>query len=98
MACKQKISIEEKIRIVREYLGGKIGISEAARQAGAATESVKLWINKYENEGEEGFTHKGQRVYTAGAETAAVPDCLHRGVSIHTICKKYGIQFSSGTG
>ena len=92
MPYKQKISIAEKIRIVREYLGGKIGISEAARQAGAATESVKLWINKYENEGEEGFTHKGQRVYTAETKTAAVLEYLHGGGSIQTICKKHGIR------
>lgn len=32
MPQKQKVSVEEKVRIVREYIGGKIGLSEAARQ------------------------------------------------------------------
>ena len=92
MPHKQKISIAEKIRIVREYLGGKIGISEAARQAGAAAETVKLWINKYENEGVEGFTHEGQRVYTAETKTAAVLEYLHGSGSLQTLCKRYGIR------
>ncbi len=92
MPYKQKITVEEKIRIVREYLGGKIGIGEAARQAGADREAVKLWINKYENEGVEGFSREGQRVYTAETKTAAVLEYLHGGGSLQTICKKYGIR------
>ena len=63
MPYKQKIAVEEKVRIVRECLGHKISISEATRIAGVDFETVKLWINKYENEGVEGFIHKGQKVY-----------------------------------
>ena len=108
MPYKQKIAVEEKVRIVRECLGHKISISEATRIAGVDFETVKLWINKYENEGVEGFIHKGQKVYTAEMKTAAVIEYLRGGGSLQGICRKYGIrstrntgydqQFNSGTG
>ena len=81
MPYKQKIAVEEKVRIVRECLGHKISISEATRIAGVDFETVKLWINKYENEGVEGFIHKGQKVYTAEMKTAAVIEYLRGGGS-----------------
>ena len=92
MPYKQKIAVEEKVRIVRECLGHKISISEATRIAGVDFETVKLWINKYENEGVEGFIHKGQKVYTAEMKTAAVIEYLRGGGSLQGICRKYGIR------
>lgn len=71
MRQKQKIAVEEKVRIVRGCLSQKVSISEAARKAGVDFETVKTWINNYENEGIEGFSHKGQKIYTAETKTAA---------------------------
>ena len=92
MSHKQKIAVEEKIRIVRECLGHKISITKAARIAGVDYESVKLWINKYENEGIEGFNGKEQKKYTSETRTAAVIEYLQGGGSQQEICKKYGIR------
>ena len=92
MAYKQKVTVEEKVKIVRECLGDKISISEATRIAGVDFETVKLWINKYENEGVEGFLHKGQKAYSAETKTAAVIEYQRGGGSLQTICKKYGIR------
>lgn len=92
MPHKQKVQAEEKVRIVRECLGHKISISEATRIAGVDFETVKLWINKYENEGVEGFHRKGQKVYSTETKTAAVIEYQRGGGSLQTICKKYGIR------
>ena len=46
MAYKQKVTVEEKVKIVQECLGHKRSISEATRIAGVDYETVKLWINK----------------------------------------------------
>ena len=92
MPHKQKVQAEEKVRIVRECLGHKISISEATRIAGVDFETVKLWINKYENEGVEGFFRKGQKVYSTETKTAAVIEYQRGGGSLQTICKKYGIR------
>ena len=95
MPYKQKVTAEEKVRIVLECLGHKISISEATRITGVDFETVKLWINKYENEGEEGFLHKGQKVYSTGTKAAAVIEYQRGGGSLQTICKKYGIRSTS---
>ena len=63
MPNKEKISAEKKVQIVREYLSNRIGIAEAARRVGADEETVKGWVNRYENEGTSGFIDKENRTY-----------------------------------
>ena len=92
MPQKQKITAEEKVRIVEDYQSSRISISEAARTAGVSRETVKTWINIYENEGIEGFIHHGQKEYSTETKIAAVLEYLHGGVSQQEICKKYGIR------
>ena len=92
MPRKQKVVAEEKVRIVRECLGHKISVSEAARIAGVDGETIRSWINIYENHGIEGFSQGANRHYSAEVKTAAVIDYLHGGGSLQTICKKYQIQ------
>jgi transposase-like protein len=41
MPQKQKVAIEEKIRIVRECLKDKVSISEAAQRVGADHETMR---------------------------------------------------------
>ena len=92
MPQKQKIALEEKVRIVRDCLGGKVSISEAAREVGADNETVKMWVNIYENEGVTGFAHRGIKTYTEEKKEAAVKEYLEGGISVQSICRKYGIR------
>ena len=92
MPNKQKLSAEKKIQIVREYLRARISITEAARRVGTDRETIKGWINIYENEGANGFIHKEQRTYSIELKTAAVIDYQRGGGSLQTICRKYGIR------
>ena len=92
MPNKQKVSAEKKIQLVSEYLSGRIGIAEAARRAGTDEETVKGWVNIYENEGANGFKHKENRTYSLELKTAAVIDYQRGGGSLQTICRKYGIR------
>ena len=64
MPQKQKISAEKKVKLVLDCLENKISVQEAARSAGVDFATVKMWIGVYENEGDEGFKHRGQKVYT----------------------------------
>ena len=92
MPNRKKISIEEKVRIVQEYLKGKISLQAGAREVGVDHQTLKSWIGIYENYGVDGFTRKQNRVYSAEVKTGAVIDYLNGGGSLQTICKKYGIQ------
>ena len=76
MSQRRKMSIDEKIKIAQACLSNKIGISEAAQRTGADRETVKSWINVYENEGIEGFTHIRNRTYEPKLKVAAVTDYL----------------------
>ena len=92
MPQKQKIAVEEKVRIVRECIGRKVSISEAAREVGADYETVKMWVSIYENEGVTGFAHHGMKTYTAEMKEAAVKEYMQGGGSVQSICRKYGIR------
>ena len=92
MLKKQKISVEEKVKLVLEYQDKKISVRQAAKRVGVDSETVKNWINIYENEGKEGFTHRGKKLYVTETKLAAVIDYLHGKGSLQTICKKYGIR------
>lgn len=92
MPHKQKIPVEEKVKIVKDCLGNRISISDAARKTGADYETLRSWIRTYENEGVEGFLRKGNRAYSAEVKMAAVVDYLNGGGSMQVICKKYKIS------
>ena len=92
MPQKQKISAEKKVKLVLDCLENKISVQEAARSAGVDFATVKMWISVYENEGDEGFKHQGQKVYTIETKTSAVIDYLHGEGSLQEICKKYVIR------
>ena len=92
MPQKQKIAVEEKVRLVRECIGRKVSINEAAREVGADFETVKMWVSIYENEGVAGFAHHEMKTYTAEMKEAAVKEYKQGGRSIQCICRKYGIR------
>ena len=50
MPLKQKLEIEEKVRIIRKYLQGKIGLCEGARESGVTDTTFRGWISIYENQ------------------------------------------------
>ena len=92
MPNRQKISMTEKVCIVRDYLKGKISLQAGAREVGVDHQTLESWIGIYENYGAEGFTRRQNRVYSAEVKTTAVIDYLNGGGSLQTICRKYGIQ------
>ena len=95
MPNKQKVAVEEKIRIIRKCLREEISISEGAREAGVDYENIKSWIRIYETEGIEGFIWKKNRHYSPEEKEAAVIDYLRGGGSMQTICKKHKIRTTS---
>ena len=50
MPQKQKIAIEEKIRIVRDVIARRISASEAADAVQAGRTTIDDWIRIYESE------------------------------------------------
>jgi transposase-like protein len=93
MPVKRKANEDEKIRIAKLCLSGKLSQGEAARQVGVSKETIRSWIAKYEFQGELGFLARGNnRVYSNELKQAAVSDYLNSGESQQTIAAKYGLR------
>ena len=100
MGLKQKMEAAKKLELIQDYLSGKISLSEAARRAGAASESVRQWACNFETEGASAFMPHKNRAYSPDLKLRAVQDYLsgkgsQSDISKNTDC---GIGNSSGTG
>ncbi|MGI6076466.1 MAG: helix-turn-helix domain-containing protein, partial [Pyramidobacter sp.] len=70
MPQRQKLPVEEKVRIILKCLSEEISIGEGAKEVGVAPATLRRWIGTYETEGEEGFLHKRNAAYSAQTKTA----------------------------
>ena len=92
MPQKQKLSLEEKVKIIQDYLEGTISKSEAARRGGVARDTIEQWARNYESDGEYAFLLHKNRVYSPEIKRQAVEDYLSGVGSQSEICKKYHIR------
>lgn len=93
MSRKEKLSLEEKMEIVRRWHRGEISISAASSKAGVDRETVRRWIMRYEAEGAAGFLpYERNRQYSPEQKLQAVRDYLAGLGSQVEISKKYGLR------
>ena len=93
MPKKQKLGLEEKVKLVQRHLSGEIGLHEAAKIAGVSPKSVRRWVAKYESGGAAEFLPaERNRIYDAETKKQAVLDFLAGNGNLLTICKKYKIK------
>lgn len=93
MPRKGKLPAEDKVRIVKEYLSGKIGYTEAQEIAGITSKPLRRWISRFKTEGPEGFLLvEKNRIYPAELKAEAVKDYLDGIGSLKDICEKYRIR------
>lgn len=50
MSKKGKASAEEKVKMVRQYMSGKMSLSQVSQWGGIDTETTREWIRQYETE------------------------------------------------
>ena len=48
MPQKQKLSAEEKAKVIEDYINNRISLSEAARRGGVARDTISQWARNYE--------------------------------------------------
>ena len=90
---KNKYTSEDKLRIVKACIAGKLGTGEAGAQIGADESQVRDWIRQYESEGIEAFQPSGgNRRYEPEIKKAAVKDYLSGRGSLRDICRIYKIR------
>ena len=93
MPHKQKATMEEKVKLVRACIKGKMSKSDASQDAGVDRKTIYRWIAQYEAEGSSAFLpHERNRVYSPELKQKAVQDYLKGEGSLLTICCKYIIR------
>ena len=93
MPHKQKISPDEKVKLIRRCMSGELSAHEAGQLVGVAEKSIRRWMSRYETEGAEGFLPlERNRVYSAELKRQAVEEYLNGEGSHQDICKKYKIR------
>ena len=92
MPQKQKLSAEEKAKVIEDYINNRISLSEAARQGGVARDTISQWARNYEADGMAAFMTCKNRVYSPELKRQAVEDYLSGKGSQAELSKKYGLR------
>ncbi|PTQ79337.1 transposase-like protein [Trichococcus patagoniensis] len=88
-----KLSVENRVNIVEQYLTNEIGIARAAQDAGVSQETVRSWVRLYENGGPSALLPaKNNKHYSKELKLSAVTDYLNGLDSMIEIAKKYGLR------
>ena len=74
MPQKQKVSAEEKAKVIEDYINNRISLSEAARRGGVAQDTISQWARNYEADGMTAFMTRSNRVYSLELKRQAVED------------------------
>lgn len=93
MPQKQKLSPDEKIAIVQQYINGEISQKEASQRAGVSYRLITEWTIQYKVRGSEAFNTNGEyTVYPAEVKLAVVKKFLAGEGTAAEICLKYNIH------
>ena len=92
MPQKQKVSAEEKVKVIEDYINNRISLSEAARRGGVARDTISQWARNYEADGMAAFMTCRNRVYSPELKRQAVEDYLSGKGSQAELSKKYGLR------
>ncbi len=92
MSDKQKLGIEEKVRVVQTYLRGEIGISMAAKSVRVDRKTFQEWVRNYEADGVDAFLPHKNRIYSPELKRQAVEAYLSGEGSLRDLCKKYHLR------
>ncbi len=95
MPHKQRISIEEKVKVIQEYLGGKVGFTDSVERGRCDGKTFRWWVRRYQAEGVGAFLpHERNRHYPQEIKQQAVRDYLAGEGSQEEIAQKYHLRSS----
>ncbi len=93
MVRKSKVTFEQKLSAVKEYLEGRKSQGQIGRELNVSKPSVYQWIAAYQSMGESGLiTSSKNATYSKELKYTAVEAYLLGTASQQDICKKYNIR------
>jgi transposase-like protein len=96
MGRENKISIELKLKAVKEYLDGEGSTYTISSKYGVSQSSFRGWLGKYKSTGSDGFNLKHNNSYTEEFKSKVVKSYLSGEGSYPELAVKYKIP-SHGT-
>lgn len=95
MPQKGRLPIDEKIKIVEDYLSGRIGFRSTCRTKGIGQTTLKMWIRLYKMRGVAGLQPTAtKRKYPTELKETVVTEYLTGRISLDGLCEKYNITHS----
>ena len=92
MPQKGKISAENKIQFVKDYLDGTRGYMASYQAAGVSEGTFRNWIRLYQARGSAGLLPAKEKLkYSVELKTKVIQEYLQGGISFETLCIKYDI-------
>ncbi len=96
MGRKAKVSIEEKLSAVEDYLNGVRSVNQIASSLHVHHSSVEWWITKYKEKGYAGLDVSAKNsYYSSEFKAQAVNEYLAGKASSRDICRRYDISSHS---
>lgn len=95
MGKRKELGMEEKAKLVKEYLAGRLGMREAARRVGVGHSTMESWISRYRSEGISALEENGNRSkrrYSEEVKRKAVEEYLSGQGSSMAIAEKYQLR------
>lgn len=93
MVRKSKVTFEQKLSAVKDYIEGGKSHRQLARELNVEKTSVLRWISLYKSAGEAGLiTSPKNAKYSEEVKYAAVEEYLQGTASLLDICRKYNIR------
>ena len=92
---RRKLTDEERIQAVQEYLDGKGSYNGIAKKYGINFKTLKELVIRVQNDGISSIIQKGTKKYSIELKYEAVTEYLAGGISQIEICRKYHITSTS---
>lgn len=96
MARKAKVTVDEKVRVIKEYLSGKKRVAQICLELQVTKDAFGDWLRKYRTKGEYGlYTPSKNTSYSEEVKLQAISDYENGIGSLDEICSKYDISGGS---
>lgn len=93
MPQKSKLPPELKIKIVEDYLDGRIRAASVNQEYDISTSTLRVWVNQYQTQGPQGLVPKLRITsYPAELKQQVVQEYLSGKGSCRDLCKKHVIS------
>ena len=93
MPQKSKLSLEEKVKIIRKYMNGEVSLNSTSVEAAISHETLRQWVMQYRAKEAAAFLpSRKNHMYSPELRLQAVQDYLAGEGSLREVSTEYGMR------